>query len=256
MYKFCVISLYMDMIWCSGGLFVLVTAVLISPVLACVIGNTLRVRERHNSGRRIIQDIPSPRSYNRQECWIIKTPGLARAECDGEPALSSQWANCSGATPWYNCHQMWDSGECWAQWRVACAGVSWTCDVLTSDPVTSVITIRQQDWCLRQITEEQIDYIPPTGVLVSVLRVSVFWLIIQPLLGVVRRLQGAGSDSQYVCADYRGQTRVLTITGPHVRDGEYQREMRSLREAQSRLCVGGQSVGAGATWSHLNLNRK
>ena len=138
---------------------------LISPVLACVIGNTLRVRERHNSGRRIIQDIPSPRSYNRQECWIIKTqnPGLARAECDGEPALaSSQWANCSGATP--AAHDIIVTRcEVSAQWRrVACAGVSWTCDVLTSDPVTSVTTIRHQSLMFAANNKEPADWLHST----------------------------------------------------------------------------------------------
>ena len=136
MYKFCVISLYMDMIWCFGRslCFSRASAVLISPVLACVIGNTLRVRERHNSGRRIIQDIPSPRSYNRQECWIIKTqnPGLARAST-GEQSVG-KLLRSDTSSPWYNCHQMWgvssvaESGLCWCQLNMRCVDI-WSSDI-------------------------------------------------------------------------------------------------------------------------------
>ena len=146
----------MDMIWCFGR------SLCFSRVCANKSGSGLCLVSEEilcESERDITRGeglSTSPGSYNRQECWIIKTnPG--RVECDGEPRQQSVGKLLRSDTM-YNGHQMW------AAQLGRVPGVSWTCDVVTSDPVTSVITIRPMSaWWLRQITREWIDYIPPTG---------------------------------------------------------------------------------------------
>lgn len=139
------------------GVFVLAASVLISPVLACVFvrGNTLRVRERHQWGRRII---PSPGSYSRQECWIIKTnPG--RAACDGEQSVGELLrsdtqiivtrcgpsVSCTGELVTPDTRDISDHHQAWARCQpgVWCAASNKRPDWLHSPPTGSSLVPRE-----------------------------------------------------------------------------------------------------------------
>ena len=210
----------MDMIWCFGR------SLCFSRVCANKSGSGLCLVSEEilcESERDITRGeglSTSPGSYNRQECWIIKTnPG--RVECDGEPRQQSVGKLLRSDTM-YNGHQMCSVGaSAWCQLNMRCGDI-WSSDI--SDHHQAHVSL------VAEANNKRVDWLHSTHREPSLVRcvcrsaVSVFWLIIQTLLGVVRR-PGAASDSQYVgqqslwiiwCKLPDTDSGVLTITGADV----------------------------------------
>ena len=117
----------MDMIWCFGR------SLCFSRVCANKSGSGLCLVSEEilcESERDITRGeglSTSPGSYNRQECWIIKTnPG--RVECDGEPRQQSVGKLLRSDTR-HNGHQMCSVGaSAWCQLNMRC-GYIWSSDI-------------------------------------------------------------------------------------------------------------------------------
>ena len=112
----------MDMIWCFGRslCFSCVCANKSGSGLCLVSEEILCESERDITRGEGLSS--SPRSYNRQECWIIKTnPG--RGECDGEPRQQSVGKLLRSDTM-YNGHQMCSVGaSAWCQLNMRCVDI-------------------------------------------------------------------------------------------------------------------------------------